>query len=325
MKIGMALGGACTSTAWVVTFCMEHNWLFALYNRQAQEEVFGKQPYMIAPGSLAPKGVATPVNGGFRVTGRWEWGTGVMHADWAMVGALTPVEGSDRQDLCMYMLPRDQIEVIDTWNVAGMVATGSNDIAVHDVFIPEHMKESIATIRDGTSAGAKWLDRPLYKMPMLPVLGLTAAAPVVGCAKRAVELFCERMQERVVYGTTDKQSEKGVAQHRLGHIALAAENAEVLLMQLARDVEEWGQTDDPCSEGERAHFRFRIADVVRKSRDVVRDVVEASGAHAHFLSSPLQRMLRDVHTASCHTVFDCDLAGEQHGRAQLGLPLTIPV
>ena len=99
MKIGVALGGACTSTAWVVTFCMEHNWLLALFNQQAQDDVFGKQPYMIAPGALAPKGMATPVDGGYRVSGRWEWGTGVMHADWIMVGALTPVEGRDRPDL----------------------------------------------------------------------------------------------------------------------------------------------------------------------------------------------------------------------------------
>ena len=64
---------------------------------------------------------------------------------------------------------------------------------------------------------------------------------------------------------------------------------------------------------------------MRQCRDIVRDVVEASGAHAHFLDNPLQRMLRDVHTMSCHTVFDGDIGNEQFGRLQLGLPTTVPV
>ncbi|MEZ5557838.1 MAG: acyl-CoA dehydrogenase family protein [Pseudomonadales bacterium] len=325
MRIGMALGEGCVSTGWVTTFCVEHNWLLALYNRQAQEEIFGSQPYIIAPGTLSPKGVATPVDGGYRVTGRWEWGTGVMHADWALLGAITPQPGSDKPDLCMYAVPMDQVEVIDTWNVAGMAATGSNDVAVHDVFVPAHRVASLSRMRSGDTDGAQWLDSHLYRMPMMPVLGLTAAAPAVGCARKAVQLFRDRLKERMVYGTTSRQGEKPVAQHRLGSIAIAADNAEILLMQLARETEEWGRCGSVCPEMERARLRVRIGDVVRKSRDVVRDVVEASGAHAHFLDNPLQRMLRDLHTLSCHTVFDLDLSAEQHGRALLELPLTMPV
>lgn len=70
---------------------------------------------------------------------------------------------------------------------------------------------------------------------------------------------------------------------------------------------------------------MRIGDLVCKSRDVVCDVVEASGAHAHFLDNPLQRMLRHVHTLSCHTVFDLDISAEQYGRTLLDLPVTMPV
>ena len=78
MEIGVTLGAADISTAWVTTFCMEHNWLIGLYNAEAQEHIFSKHPYIIAPGTLAPRGRATPVDGGFRLTGHWEWGTGVM-------------------------------------------------------------------------------------------------------------------------------------------------------------------------------------------------------------------------------------------------------
>ncbi|MEM7020086.1 MAG: oxidoreductase, partial [Pseudomonadota bacterium] len=147
MDIGLALGEACLSTAWVTTFCMEHNWLLSLFAQEAQEDIFGKQPYIIAPGVLAPNGKATPVDDGYRVTGRWQWGTGVMHADWVMVGAITPQADSDQLTLCMYIVPIDEVEVIDTWYVDGMVGTGSNDIALQDVFIPQHRMVNLADIR----------------------------------------------------------------------------------------------------------------------------------------------------------------------------------
>jgi 3-hydroxy-9,10-secoandrosta-1,3,5(10)-triene-9,17-dione monooxygenase len=325
MDLGMALGEGCVSTAWVVTFCMEHNWLLGLYGKEAQDDIFGRQPYIIAPGALAPKGQAVPVEGGFRVTGRWEWGTGVMHCDWVMVGALTPGEDSEHPDLCMYLIPRDQVQVVDTWHMAGMVGTGSNDIEVKDVFVPGHLKVNLMDLRAGESPGAKLHGSPTYSMPMLPVLGLTAAAPAVGCARKAVSLFRERLQGRMVYGTTTRQGERGVAQVRLGLLEAAIKETEIQLMALAREVSAWGARSEPCPELERAALRVRIGRVVRSTRDIVRDVVEASGAHAHFLHNPLQRALRDVHTLSCHTVFDLDIAAENYGRLVLGLPANSPV
>ncbi|MFW6093705.1 MAG: acyl-CoA dehydrogenase family protein [Pseudomonadota bacterium] len=324
MRVGMSLGEGCLSTAWVVTFCMEHNWLMGLFNEQAQEDVFGRQPYIVAPGALAPKGRAEPVEGGYRVSGRWEWGTGVMHADWVMVGVLTPTSDGERQDLCMFLLPRDQVTVVDTWHTAGMVGTGSNDIQVDDVFVPAHRLQSLAEMRVGDSPGARLHGTPTYRMPMLPVLGLTAAAPAVGCARRSVTLFRERLAERTVYGTTSKQGERSAAQIRLAHAQVRVRQAESLLLELAREVASWGEDAAPCPELVRAELRLQIAHVVRQARDVVRDVVEASGAHAHFLANPLQRAHRDLHTLSCHTVFDLDLGAENYGRMLLGLEPNAP-
>lgn len=324
VDVGMALGEGCLSTAWVVTFCMEHNWLLGLYNETAQREVFGRQPYIIAPGALAPKGRAVPVEGGYRVTGRWEWGTGVMHADWVLVGALPPGEHPERPDLCMFLIPRDEVTVVDTWYTAGMVGTGSNDIEVNDVFVPAHRQQSVMTMRAGDSPGGRWHGTATFRMPMLPVLGLTAAAPAVGCARRAVALFRQRLTERTVYGTREKHSERALAQVRLANLQVAIGQTERELRQLAREVTGWGERGE-CPEIERAELRVRIRRVVRQSRDIVRDAVEASGAHAHFLSNPLQRFLRDLHTLSCHTVFDLDIACENYGRLLLGLPANSPV
>lgn len=325
MEVGVALGEGCTSHAWVTTFCMEHNWLLSLYDQPAQDDIFGQHPYIIAPGSLAPNGKATPVEGGYRITGRWQWGTGVMHAGWVMVGALTPVEGREAPMLGMYVLPVDDAEIIDTWHVEGMVGTGSNDIAVNDVFVPGHRVVDLSTVRDGTSPGAQLHDAPIYKMPMLPVLGLTATAPLVGAARYAVQLFQERMEGRTVYGTTSKQSERALTQSRLAHAKVEMDSIVNQLFYVTRDVEAWGAKAEPCPELERARLRVEIGHLVRRSRNVVRDVVEACGASAHFLENPLQRTLRDLNTASCHTVFDLDLSTEIYGRLLVGLPPNAPI
>lgn len=325
IEVGMALGEGCASHAWVTTFCMEHNWLLSLYDQPAQDDIFGKQPYIIAPGSLAPKGEAEPVEGGYRISGRWQWGTGVMHADWVMVGVLTPVPGSERPMLGMYVLPVEEVDIVDTWHIEGMVGTGSNDIEINDVFVPEHRVVDLAVVRDGTSPGSRLHDAPIYKMPMLPVLGLTATAPLVGAARNAVKLYQERMCGRTVYGTKDKQSERALGQSRLAHALVEMSSIENQLRHVTREVEDWGIRGEPCPELDRARLRVDLGHLVRRTRDVVRDVVEACGASAHFLDNPLQRALRDLNTASCHTVFDLDMSTENYGRLLVGLPANAPV
>jgi alkylation response protein AidB-like acyl-CoA dehydrogenase len=325
MEVGMALGEGCASHAWVTTFCMEHNWLLSLYDQAAQDDLFGKHPYIIAPGSLAPNGRATPVEGGYRISGRWQWGTGVMHANWVMVGVLTPVAGRESPMMGMFILPVEEVEIIDTWYVEGMVGTGSNDIAIDDVFVPAHRVVDLALVRDGTSPGSKLNDSWIYKMPMLPVLGLTATAPLVGAARTAVNLFEERMQGRTVYGTTTKQGERALAQSRLAHAKVEMDSIQNQLFHVAHEVEEWGKRGEPCPELDRARLRVDLGHLVRRTRNVVRDVVEACGASAHFLDNPLQRALRDLNTASCHTVFDLDVSTENYGRLLVGLPANGPV
>ena len=90
-------------------------------------------------------------------------------------------------------------------------------------------------------------------------------------------------------------------------------------------VEAWGERGEPCPELERARLRVDIGHIVRRARNVVRDVVEACGASSHFLDNPLQRTLRDLNTASCHTVFDLDVSTEVYGRLLVGLPANAPI
>src|SRR5262245_503361 len=136
VEIVLPLAESCASTAWVTSFLMEHNLILSLFPQRTQDEVFGAQPYVMAPGAAFPPGRAVPVEGGFVVSGRWSYASGVRHSDWAMGTAL--VDGAERPDMRWVLVPIEAVQVHDVWHVDGMAATGSDDFSMVEVFVPDH-------------------------------------------------------------------------------------------------------------------------------------------------------------------------------------------
>lgn len=323
VDIVLPIAEGCASTGWVTSFCMEHNWLLGLFPEQGQAEIFSEYPYIVAPGVTQPPGRAVKVDGGYRVSGRWKWGTGVMHSDWVLAAALVVHDGPPA--MLFVALPITQAQIIDTWHVDGMVATGSNDVLVEDVFIPEHRAVSQLDMRDGVAPGALLHGGPLYKMPMLPFKALTAAIPAVGVARNAVGLFRESLAQRIVLGTDVKQAEKPAAQMRLAMADTQARTAELLIRDVARVLPTFGQRGAPATVDERIALRMQIAYAVDLCRTAVRTVCDAAGSSAHNLDNPLQRAQRDINVMASHVVYDMDQATELRGRALIGLPPNSPL
>ena len=321
VDVGILLGGACTSTAWVTTFCLEHNWMVAQFPRETQDEIFGDKGYVIAPGALASGGSATPVDGGYTLNGRWQWGTGVMHASWVLLGGTT----GDPRDVRMFALPINEVTVTDNWDASGMAGTGSNDIIVEDRFVPAHRAQSIAEMSIGRAPGGLEHGTPMYRMPMIPILCLAAGTPAIGAAKAALEHFVERSRTRKMFGSSGVQAEHPAVHIRVGYARARIETAEILARQVAAETTRWGECEDVCGVEDRAKLRMRMAYAVRLCRDVVRDLVEAGGANAQLAGQPLERIHRDVHTIASHTVFDVDAIAEQYGRLEYGLKPTAMV
>lgn len=313
----LPLAEGCASTAWVTAFCVEHNWMAAQLPEAGQRAIFSEYPYIIAPGVTNPPGEVVPVEGGYRVSGHWKWGTGVMHADWVMVGG--SIAGEDPPRTLLLVLPADQAEVLDVWHVEGMAGTGSNDIVVRDVFVPESHVADFGKMRDGQGDGATIHGNPIYAMPMLPFLCVAASLPVLGAARSAVDHFRARLSQRVIHNSGIKQEDKPASQIRLARADMLVRNAEMLVRDVAR--RNLALAGKPGLKiDERVELRAQVAYALELCREAVRIVVEASGASMHFLSNPIQRAMRDIAVASGHTVYDLDTAFELRGRSLLGLP-----
>ncbi|MFI5315116.1 MAG: hypothetical protein ACHQ6T_05420 [Myxococcota bacterium] len=310
LDIGIAVSEACASTGWITTFYMEHNWLLGNFAPELQEEVFSRQPFVLAPGSVNPKdGVATPKGEGYELTGHWRFGTGIVHADWVVLTGRIATEPNGPPRL--FLVRPDAVEVRDTWHVEGMAATGSRDIVANAVYVPERQVGLRAMGVTGVSG------EYLHSIPVLPMLSLTAAIPSVGAARRAVELFRRLLAERVPFGTTKLQSHRAPSQMRLARGLADVRAAETVLRAVARDLTAHARGGPQLSFMDQIQMRLTIAHVVRDCRRVVREVMEGSGASVRYLDQELSRISRDVQMMGAHTVFDLDLVAEQCGRALL--------
>lgn len=309
------LAHGCASTAWTAGFFSLHNWMLALFDRQAQDEGFASRPFL-ASAPLAPTGRGIPVNGGVRLSGRWSWATGVMEGNWTIVGALCGPDDAIYPALAL--LPATDITVIDVWQTDGMCATGSNDIVVTDVFVPAHRLVNVTDIYAGTTPGADLHDTDLYRWPMVPALSFLAAMPALGAAERVLELFTERLCERVIAYEGSRQKDRPIAQARLGEARVRLRALPGLLDDNIERIEAIIAAGDRVPRAVRADARLAAAHIVKESRSVVGHLLEASGASAHFLDNPLQRAKRDVDVLSGHVIFDYDTSRELAGALAIG-------
>lgn len=325
VDVGLLLAQACPSTAWTTTFCMEHNWMFAQLPLEAQEEVFSKVPWVIAPGVINLGGIAELTSEGFHLAGRWLWGTGVMHSDWALLSGIVQDTNKNTKEIRLFAVPMDKVEIIDTWHMDGMAGTGSHDLVVHEAIVPERFSTTVAGMTFGRGAGALALDSPMFRMPMMPILYLAAGAPAIGAARGALNSFVTRAPERQKFGSKQKQSDSVATQTLIGQVKAQIDTAEVIARQVATECMAWGEAEEICPLEVRVRHRLLMNQAVRLARDGIRDLFENSGAIAHRNDQALQRFHRDIHTISAHAVFDMAVIAEQAGRLELGMPLTAPL
>ena len=308
----------CASSAWTIGFYALHNWMLALFSEQAQAEAFATRPFF-APAPLAPTGRGAACEGGIRLTGRWSWATGVMDGNWIMVGVLR--EHADGVRPVLALLPMADAQIMDVWHTDGMRATGSNDVVIDDAFVPEHRIVSVADIYSGAAPGAAVHDCPTYRWPMVPALALLAAMPALGSAERAAEIYAERLAERFLAYEGVMQKDKPIAAAHLGLAQVKLRALRALVTDTVARIDELVDAGEPVARAVRGEARLAAAHVVHESRSVIADLLGASGASAHFLDNPLQRIKRDVDVIAGHVVFDYDTSRELAGALALGVPI----
>jgi len=313
----LAMG--CGASAWVYAVLGEHQWIIASLPERGQADIWGADPLAVASSSLAPRETARPVPGGWRLSGRYPFSSGCLHAQWAVVGARAEDAAGNRPTRYMFV-PMAEIGIIDDWHVLGLRGTGSRSLALDDVFIPEHRTVLLRDLIDGTPPGVAV--HPGYDVVRAPRGFLTpfSLGPVAfSLAQRALAHVPASLRARLSRGVRDVADSEFV-QLQLGEAAAAIDLA-CLVMHARRD---------DCIAALGSGRKIVADDVLRIRRDItycthqlrvgVDMLAEISGARIVYDTDALGALQRDIHTICTHTVVARQMGMVPYGRMLLGLP-----
>ena len=316
----MELARADASVAWCFAFLNIHAWLLAGFPEQAQVEIWTADPDMTIATITIPAGQVRVVDGGYRLSGTWPWASGIDHCNRAILaGFLPPAPDAPPgpPDLGLFIVSRADFTIHDTWQVAGLRATGSHDVVVADAFVPTHRVASLVDLREGTAPGRALHPEPMYHLPMLSTLATSLAAPILGAALGAYEAWCEALRGRITTFSREASAELSHHQIRVAETSAELECAQ-LLLQRALDILRPGGA---LNLAQRVQLRRDHAYLATLCLRAVERMYNSLGAPANNDSGPLQRYWRDMHAMVAHTCVNFDSAGVNFGRMALGLPL----
>ena len=319
MDVVRRLSQGCASSGWTLSFLALHAWMLCKFGAEAQAEFFRDGRMPLAPAPLAPTGKAVPTKGGFIVSGRWEWATGINHADWVLVNGLN----SETMMPVFCALPIEAVTIDDVWYVSGMAATGSQAVIVNDVFVPEHLTLPAQAMAAGASPGEAEHPGSTLSYPLRAGLALVAATPALGAAEAALAYYQQRMKTKLqAFSGGAKQCDLQTTHLRLGEAIAEVSAARLTWEEACRVIERIGPDGANAPLDRQVWLRLAAAQIVRLANSAANTLAAAAGASASMTSAPLQRQLRDLQVMRGHVMFDWDRTAVLAGKVELGFPTT---
>ena len=280
------------STAW----CVNQNNVFATdavrMPVETAREIWADPRAVISNGPPTPSTVASPTPGGYRVTGRWNFSSGIRHASW--VAALAPLERADKGEQqpvsddqeILLLIPRDQVEVLDTWQVNGLRGTGSFSFQAKDLFVPAARSYGVD---DAPSESG-----PLYVVPKVLMFSSGFATVALGVARSALDAAIDIASEKVPVKRTSVLRDTSTTQRQVGEAEALWRSARAFLIEAASTLWESAVDRGALTTEERIRLRLASTHGIRTAARVVAVAYDVAGSGGIFKSNPVQRRLQDV-------------------------------
>lgn len=316
-QIFRILGRGCTSTAWCMGFLVYHNFQFGHFTRAAQDDVWGGRGYTMAPGQVMPSGKAKQVEGGFEVSGHWGYATGVHHGDWMLLSAPTEML-SGETEMRRFFVPVENCNVLETWTVVAMKATGSDDITLKDELVPEHRSMLVSDLRNGTGEGLAHNSNPLWRMPLLSFMVLGAVGPFVGAAEALLEIVTDVMKTKVGAYSGEKQASLMSQNIRIARLSMELDSTIRLWEGHTEDVWDQVVAAETITAERRQEIRAVTSHVARTCTSICAELAGCVGSRSYYVDNPIQRFHRDISSLSTHALFEYDNMANLYGSVRLG-------
>ena len=298
------------ATGWNVMIGTEGSAFAAYLPEETARELFAPAHTVLA-GSFQPKGVATPVAGGYRVSGVWPLASGCAHA--TLVAGACRVTGADgartdpngTPDLQVFVMPVSACEILDTWYTAGLRGTGSSDFRVTDAFVPQNRCFSL-------TQGPDAVPGTLYGAPLPVLFALPVSAVGLGIARAAIDAFLELAAGKVRLGGATVLAQDGMVQTAMGRAEAQLRSARAFALDVAEEMTRSTAAEGQISRETTALVALAAAQASESATEVVTMLFKLAGSSAIYTSSRLERCFRDVHMVTQHratNVFNFETVG----------------
>jgi 3-hydroxy-9,10-secoandrosta-1,3,5(10)-triene-9,17-dione monooxygenase len=315
-EVQFALGQGDLSTAWVYGTLASLNGLLALFDDRSARDVWGEDAAELICCSMMRTGNAVPVDGGFRLVGRWKYLSGCVHAGWAMLGGNVVSDSAGGGDARIFLVPRADTEIIDTWHVAGLKATGSHDAVVKDAFVPDYRTQKFIDCLRCEGAGQTMNTGALYRVPFGQIFARTPSVGSIGALQGMLDAFLDHAAARVtVMGRT---AEDPVAQLVCAETASAIDEMIIVTRRNFHSLMTEAERGQVPPLPERMRYKFQSAAAAERCSLLAARLFKLAGAAALFDERPFGRFLADINAARQHIANQYETFGRSWGASLLG-------
>src|SRR3954451_4762862 len=315
------LGQADASVAWNFANLASHHWMLGMFEHQAQDLVWGRDPdVLIASSFIFPAGRARKVEGGYRLHGSWPFSSSVASCEWNMLASVVSSDDeADGIEYRIFLLPKGDYNILDTWNVAGLRGTGSSDVEVRDAFVADHMTVAVGDLAGGSTPGSKVNPSPLYALPVFSLFPYVLSGVALGNAQACLDDYKEVARHRISTYNRAKLSDFQSTQIKIAEASAKIDAARLIMRCACIEAMEDARRRHIPDMATKTRYRRDGAFSVNLCTDAVSMLLAARGARRLFTTGALQPQFRDAHAIISHHAFNFDAAGTNYGRMALGL------
>jgi len=325
IDVSTELAVGCASTAWTMMVYTVHGPIMAGFPLQAQEEMWAGDGDVLASGAGMGDAAAVHSEGGFRLTGKWPFSSGIDHAEWHIVGSVLLPPPPDRPipDYYWFVVPKSEFAIVDDWHTIGLRGTGSKTAVLENAFVPAHRALDFALLREASGPGLGLHEEAIFKIPLRAVLASSLVGISLGVARAALEWWEASQAKRTGPGFRAMKDMTGT-QIALGEAAARLDAAATIASHTSSEIMREAEAGIVADFERRSLHNLRVAYAARLCVELVDLLFENSGGSGLYETKPLQRLWRDVHAAGGHITNRWSLQTEEYGRSRFGLPSSGP-
>lgn len=311
----------CPSTAWNLGNLASHHWMLGYFPPETQDELWDVSlDVLIATSLIFPNGRGHKVDGGYVVTGRWPLSSGIDNCDWNMLGFMVRErDDGPPVDQRFALVHRSQYEIIDTWHVVGLSGTGSQDVAVKELFVPERRTLTARAFNGKSHPGSEVNPTPVFRLPLLALGPYVLSGVMLGCAQGAYEQTVGAARKRNATTTGLPLGGSQAVQIKVAEASARIDTAEMIMRRVCDHAMEVAHAGREAAHEDKLRYRRDAFFSVRMCLEAVDIMMGIAGSGGLYLTSNMQRLFRDAHAANAHVMFSPDIQGALFGQHALGM------